>query len=78
MGAALRDQAQLARRRVIQRQVLAQQLDRQNRLAVELGQRGHRVPVATQQSAHRGAGPDPRQTIVGFLREHGLEVSVES
>ena len=71
MGAALRNQAELAGIGAVQGQVFAEQGDCQDGLLVELGGAGDRVPVAAQQRPEGRARPEARQALVDVLGQHG-------
>ena len=60
MGAAGVDQAISAGPILVEDQELAEQPHPLCRLLLELGDGGDRLPVASQQLAHRRAGPDLR------------------
>src|SRR5262245_34840131 len=70
MRTAISDQTELSKRVAKQHQGLTQDAHGLGRPRRHLGAGGDRVPVATQQLAHFGAGPYPRQKLVVFRRHH--------
>lgn len=58
MGAAPRDEPTLAAARLEDREILAEQPDRLDRLRVEFAEAGFRVPIATRPFAYRRAETD--------------------
>ena len=73
MGAVDAQQAGTAEFVAKQREVLAEDAHRHRGSARgKLVGEGHRLPVASQQLAARGARPGPREEVVLIPREHAM------
>jgi hypothetical protein len=70
MRTAISDQTEVSKRVAKQHQGLTQDAHGLGRPGRHLVAGGDWVPVATQQLAHFGAGPYPRQKLVVFRRHH--------
>src|SRR6266478_3273088 len=70
MRTAISDQTEVSKRVAKQHQGLTQDAHGLGRPGHHLVAGGDRVPVATQQFAHFGAGPYLRQKLVVFRRHH--------
>ena len=66
------DQAVVSAHVAVEHEVLAQQPDRAARIGVKLGRRADRMPVASQQVAHRRAGADLGDDLVLLCAQHDV------
>ena len=70
MQAAFADEAELAGRRAVEREVLAHQAHALDGLFVEFDGDADRLPVSAQQLAHGRAGTGSHQEFVFFVGQH--------
>ena len=70
MRAVAVDQAVMAAAVAVENEVFAQQANGLDGVAVKLAGAADRLPIAAQQRAHRGAGPDTGEHFIASGGEH--------
>jgi hypothetical protein len=68
------DQAVMAAAISVENEVLAHQANGLDGIAVKLAGAPDRLPIAAQQRAHRGAGPDAGEHVIASDGEHFLSL----